>query len=186
MQNPSFTKIIGKNEDWHSSLIRVSTCWILSMPRIYKSWGAHGWIYHIVCRHGVTAASKFLTLQESVRDPADLYLSFKHYPLVFICDTPCGFVRHVDCRDPGTTGHLWGSFGGCLEEPSLEKMPTKDISLPAVIPAEYRDASNPYRFLEITTLWQTLFLVRLGGMCWGIVSIIVPTPTSLHYVNSMT
>ena len=73
----------------------------------------------------VTAASKFLTLQESVRDPADLYLSFKHYPLLFICDTPCGFVRHMDCRDPETTGHLWGSFGGCLEEPSLEKMPTK-------------------------------------------------------------
>lgn len=43
-----------------------------------------------------------------------------------------------------------------------------------------------YRFLEITTQWHTLFLVRLGGMCWGIVSIIVPTPTSLHYVNSMT
>ena len=31
----------------------------------------------------------------------------------------------MDCRDPETTGHLWGSFGGCLEEPSLEKMPTK-------------------------------------------------------------
>ena len=43
-----------------------------------------------------------------------------------------------------------------------------------------------YRFLEITTQWHTRFLVRLGGMCWGIVSIIVPTPTSLHYVNSMT
>ena len=42
-----------------------------------------------------------------------------------LCDTPCGFVRHMDCRDPETTGHLWGSFGGCLEEPSLEKMPTK-------------------------------------------------------------
>lgn len=45
---------------------------------------------------------------------------------------------------------------------------------------------HPTRLLEITTPWHTLFLVRLGGMCWGIVSIIVPTPTSLHYVNSMT
>ena len=67
----------------------------------------------------VTVASKFLTLQESVRDPADLYLSLKHYPLLFICDTPGGFVRHMDVREPETTKQLWGPFSGCLEQPIL-------------------------------------------------------------------
>ncbi|XP_068673208.1 HMG domain-containing protein 3-like [Montipora foliosa] len=105
--------------------------------------GHTGGFYNIVCRHGVTAASKFLTLQESVRDPADLYLSFKHYPLLFICDTPCGFVRHMDCREPTTTKQLWGSYSGCLEQPTLGKKPSKDISVPDMVPAEYRDVSKP-------------------------------------------
>jgi len=87
--------------------------------------GHTGGFYHIVCRHGVTAASKFLTLQESVRDPADLFLSFKHYPLLFVCDTPCGFVRHMDCREPTLTKQLWGSNCGCLEQPALDKEPSK-------------------------------------------------------------
>ena len=47
-----------------------------------------------------TVASKFLTLTESVRDAADLYLSLKHPPIVFINDTPCGFVHHVESREP--------------------------------------------------------------------------------------
>lgn len=72
----------------------------------------------------VTAASKFLTLQESVRDAADLYLSFKHTPLVFLCDTACGFVRHMECRDKEMSQQLWGSFRGCFEEPSLERLPS--------------------------------------------------------------
>ena len=71
----------------------------------------------------MTAASKFLTLQESVRDPVDLYLSFKYTLLVFICDTACGFVRHLECRDKETSEQLWGKFRGCFEEPSLEKPP---------------------------------------------------------------
>ena len=75
----------------------------------------------------VTAASKFLTLQESVRDAADLYLSFKIMPLMFLCDTPCGFVRHLDCRVQEVTNQLWGKFGGCFEEPSLERTPTEVI-----------------------------------------------------------
>ncbi|XP_068748643.1 uncharacterized protein [Montipora capricornis] len=63
--------------------------------------GKTGGFYHLVCRHGVTVASKFLTLQESVRDAADLYLSLKHPPPIFVCDTPCGFVRHMDFQFVG-------------------------------------------------------------------------------------
>lgn len=76
----------------------------------------------------VTAASKFLTLQESVRDPADLYLSLRVPPLTFICDTPCGLVRHMDCRVPETTEVLWGEYRGCFEKPSLDKTPC-DVSV---------------------------------------------------------
>lgn len=70
-----------------------------------------------------TVASKFLLLQESTRDPTDLYLSLRYPPLVFVCDTPCGVVRHMDCRNPEITKELWGNFAGCFEKPSFEKLP---------------------------------------------------------------
>ena len=75
-----------------------------------------------------TVASKFLTLTESVRDAADLYLSLKHAPVVFINDTPCGFVRHMECRDPDAAKQLWGSTSGCFEKPTLGKDPVWVIS----------------------------------------------------------
>ncbi|KAK3738741.1 hypothetical protein QZH41_018100 [Actinostola sp. cb2023] len=91
----------------------------------------------------VTAASKFLTLQESVRDAADLYLSLKHYPLVFLCDTACGFVRHMDCRVPELTDKIWGKFCGCFEEPKLGVSPNKGMNVPIITTAEYRDREAP-------------------------------------------
>ena len=50
------------------------------------------------CCPQVTVVSKFLTFQESMRDSADLYLSLRYPPPVFICGTPCGFVGHVNCK----------------------------------------------------------------------------------------
>ena len=70
-----------------------------------------------------TVASKFLSLTESVRDAADLYLSLKHPPVVFINDTPCGFVRHMECRDPAIAQELWGSTAGCFQTPTLHQDP---------------------------------------------------------------
>jgi hypothetical protein len=70
-----------------------------------------------------TVASKFIVLTESVRDAADLYLSLKNPPVVFINDTPCGFVRHLECRDPNTAQNLWGNNAGCFEKPTLGKKP---------------------------------------------------------------
>ena len=81
-----------------------------------------------------TVASKFLTLTESVRNAADLYLSLNHPPVVFINDTPCGFVRHMECRDPDTAKQLWGSTSGCFEKPTLGKDP--DWVLALVVPIE--------------------------------------------------
>lgn len=70
-----------------------------------------------------TVASKFLSLTESVRDAADLYLSLKHPPVVFINDTPRGFVRHMECRDPAIAQELWGSTAGCFQTPTLHQDP---------------------------------------------------------------
>ena len=69
--------------------------------------------------------SKCLALQESVRDAADLYLSLKYPPILFICDTACGFVRHMDCRSPEVASKLWGKFGGCFEIPEMPKLPSE-------------------------------------------------------------
>lgn len=117
--------------------------------------GHTGGFYHIVCRHGVTAASKFLTLQESVRDPADLYLSLKHYPLLFICDTPCGFVRHMDFREPETTKQLWGPFSGCLEQPTLKKKPSTEYVYQRLFQHNTWIIQGPYLFCTATK-WLTL------------------------------
>jgi len=103
--------------------------------------GKTGGFYHLVCRHGVTVASKFLTLQESVRDAADLYLSLKYPPPIFICDTPCGFVRHLDCRDKIIASKLWGNNSGCFEVPSMEKLPEEGVNVPDIVPAEFRPVS---------------------------------------------
>jgi len=74
-------------------------------------------------------ATKFLTLQESVRDAADLYLSLRYPPPIFICvDAPCGFVRHVDCRTKDVSKLLWGKYSGCFEEPTHGKVPTQVLT----------------------------------------------------------
>ena len=76
----------------------------------------------------MTAASKFLTLQESVQDAADLYLSFKIPLLMCLCDTACRF-RHMDCRAPDVAKELWRNFAGCFEEPTLGKPPMKVVQI---------------------------------------------------------
>lgn len=62
-------------------------------------------------------ASKFLLLQESVRDAADLYLSLKYPPLLLVNDTPCGFARHLHLREPVIAEQFWGDRLGCFETP---------------------------------------------------------------------
>lgn len=68
-------------------------------------------------------ASKFLTLTESVRDAADLYLSLKYQPLVFINDSSCEFTRHLECRAPEIAEILWDDYSGCFEKPEFGKSP---------------------------------------------------------------
>ena len=56
-----------------------------------------------------------------MRDAADLYLSLKNQPVVFINDTPCRFVRPI--WDPETAHSLWGDKAGCFEKPIMGKRP---------------------------------------------------------------
>lgn len=72
-----------------------------------------------------TVISKCLALQESVCDAADLFLSLKYPPLLFICDTACGFVRHMDCLAPDVSEKLCGKFSGCFEVPDSDKSPSE-------------------------------------------------------------
>ena len=72
-------------------------------------------------------ASKFLTLAESVRDPADLYLSLKYPPPVFISDSPCGFPRHMECCVPDVTDIVWGENYGSFERRELRKRPNISV-----------------------------------------------------------
>ena len=73
-------------------------------------------------------ASKFLLLQESVRDAADLYLSLRYPPPVFICDTPCTFTKHMDIRSPNVASLLWSDNSGCFEKPVLGHKPSQVLS----------------------------------------------------------
>ena len=72
-----------------------------------------------------TFASKFLTLTESVRDAADLYLSLKYPPITSISDSPCGFTRHVEFGDAEVAEALWSNNLGCFEKPQPNKEPNQ-------------------------------------------------------------
>lgn len=66
-----------------------------------------------------------MVLTESVRDAADLWLSLKYPPVMFICDTPCTFVQHINHRDPVSANEYWGDKDGCFETPTINRTPTQ-------------------------------------------------------------
>lgn len=74
-----------------------------------------------------TVASKFMTITESVRDAADLWLSLKYPPVMLVCDTPCTFVRHVNNREPNLAEEYWGENDGCFERPDATRTPNQVI-----------------------------------------------------------
>ncbi|XP_066931534.1 HMG domain-containing protein 3-like [Clytia hemisphaerica] len=107
-----------------------------------KAEGHTGGFYHIVCRHGTTVASKFMVLTESVRDAADLWLSLKYPPVLFVCDTPCTFTRHINQRSPDEAIAYWGENDGCFEVPTLGKDPEPNKSVPDIVPGEHSDSNT--------------------------------------------
>ncbi len=93
-------------------------------------------------------ASKFITLTESVRDAADIYISLKCPPISFVCDTACTLVRHMNLREPELTGRLWGKFDGCFQEPKPGCTPDKA----SIIPYSYLDL----RFVLVSWMLTTM------------------------------
>lgn len=75
------------------------------------------------CFFQTTVASNFLLLQESVRDAVDLYWPLKCPPVVLVNDTPCGFARHLDLREPTVGSELWGDCVGCFQRPDPDTEP---------------------------------------------------------------
>jgi len=122
-------KTAGKSQDllrmdlqqlYATILVGSSAC-----HEFVKSPGHTGGFYHVVCPHGTTVCSKFMVLTESVRDAADLWLSLKYPPVIFICDTPCTFVQHINHRDPVSANEYWGDKDGCFETPTINRTPNQ-------------------------------------------------------------
>ena len=86
-------------------------------------------------------ASKFLLLQESVRDAADLYLSLKYPPPLLICDTPCTLARHIDQRCPDVAEQLWGDNVGCFQKPVIGQSPIKVSALDFLVDTVYTQST---------------------------------------------
>lgn len=103
-----------------------------------------------------TVASKFLTLTESVRDAADLYMSLKYPPIVFICDSPCGMVHHLECRAPDLCKALWGENSGCLENLSMPKNLQRCVLICV--------SNSCYGSFELTCIYHNMYLVPNEGL----------------------
>ena len=58
-----------------------------------------------------------------MRDAADIYMSLKYPPTVFINDTPCGLVRHMEIRCPEFSKQMWSDRRGCFERPNMDSEP---------------------------------------------------------------
>lgn len=61
----------------------------------------------------------------------------KYPPILLVCDTPCGFVRHMDCHSPEVGSKLWDKCSGCFEIPDMQKLPSEDMNVPSIVPVEY-------------------------------------------------
>jgi hypothetical protein len=96
------------------------------------------------CPHNVKYASKIMILQESVVDPADLYLSLLFPPLLQILDDACTFVSHLCCSEKELAEKLFGINRGCFEPPHESKKPRSDHDCPEILPL----ALNPREACE--------------------------------------
>ena len=96
------------------------------------------------CIHGVKYGSKKMIKQESVIDPADIYLSLLFPPLLQILDDPCTFISHMFCSESSTADMLFGANKGCFEPPHKEKKPRTDHDCPELLPLSMfpRDMSS--------------------------------------------
>ena len=86
------------------------------------------------CPHNIKYSSKKMILQESVVDPADLYMSLLFPPLLLILDDPCTFISHMFCSETKLATKLFGANRGCFEPPHSTDPPRKDHDCPEILP----------------------------------------------------
>ncbi|XP_066919083.1 HMG domain-containing protein 3-like isoform X1 [Clytia hemisphaerica] len=115
-----------------------------SCHEFVKAPGKTGGFYHFVCPHGTTVCSKFMVLCESVRDAADLWLSLKYPPVLFICDTPCTLTQHLNNREPDLMKQYWGDLNGCFQKPEIDTKPNTEVNVPALVPSEFKTEGEKY------------------------------------------
>ena len=89
------------------------------------------------CPHNIKYGSKMMVLQESVIDPADLYLSLLYPPSLQICDDPCTLSSHLSCSEPGIAEVLLGVNRGCFEPPHHSNPPKSEHNCPEILPSSY-------------------------------------------------
>ena len=86
------------------------------------------------CPHNVKYASKKMILQESVLDPADIFLSLNWPPVLSILDDACTFIAHLFCSQQELSDKLFGKQRGCFEEPHKTRKPKTDFDCPELLP----------------------------------------------------
>ena len=72
---------------------------------------------------------QLLFFSESIRDAADLYLSFKFPPVVTVVDTPCTMSTHLAFREPEKCDIWFQDRQGCFQKPKKDVLPDK-VSVP--------------------------------------------------------
>ena len=86
------------------------------------------------CPHAVKYGSKMMVLQESVIDPADIYLSLLFPPVLQIMDDPCTMVNHLVCSEPEFAKLMFGPNRGCFEPPHPKRRPKSCHDCPDILP----------------------------------------------------
>ena len=89
------------------------------------------------CPHNIKYGSKKMILQESVVDPADLYLSLRFPPSLQVVDDPCTLVSHIICSETEEAIKLFGENRGCFEPPHPSNPPKSDHDCPELLPAAF-------------------------------------------------
>ena len=89
------------------------------------------------CPHNVKYGSKIMVLQESVIDPADIFLSLKFPPALQILDDPCTFSSHLVCSEPELSKKILGENKGCFEPPHRTRLPKSNYDCPELLPLSH-------------------------------------------------
>lgn len=81
-------------------------------------------LYNFICNIEYSALlPQNFYFYKSLQESQHISVPLRYPPIImFVCDTPCGFVRHKNYWKPDIAKELWGDFAVCFEKPSLDKL----------------------------------------------------------------